>query len=273
MKVSRLQSVSHTSLAPAFGTENSYVVKSGDTIWKIAEKSGLRTASQIHEFYRELLRLNIDLVLERKGLDLIYPGDVLQIPSCDLDSSDFESRVVKSDSSTAEDVRSHSEDSSGFYHRTPRKQFGSSFYGQAVCEHFARGFVRELITEERGRVSSHFGHRHDPLHGDARAHKGIDIALAEGTSIQSPEDGVVTRSGYDEDGYGYWIEIEHPSGERTRYAHLSRRLVRRGDLVEQGQLIGLSGSTGRATGPHLHFEVRRMDATGRYQAVDPMALA
>ena len=89
-----------------------------------------------------------------------------------------------------------------------------------------------------------------------RMHKGIDIANNTGTSIHAARDGIVTYSGWSS-GYGYLVEITHPDGESSRYAHNSRLLVKKGQMIPQGARISLMGSTGRSTGPHLHFEIRQ----------------
>jgi murein DD-endopeptidase MepM/ murein hydrolase activator NlpD len=100
-----------------------------------------------------------------------------------------------------------------------------------------------------------------------RMHKGIDIANNVGTPIQAAKDGIVAYSGWSS-GYGYLVEISHGDGTSTRYAHNSRLMVRKGQIVPQGQTISLMGSTGRSTGPHLHFEIRKPSGA----AVDPMAV-
>ncbi len=101
-----------------------------------------------------------------------------------------------------------------------------------------------------------------------RMHKGIDIANNVGTPIHAAKSGLITFSGWSNGGYGYMVEIAHPDGSSTRYAHNSRLLVRKGQLVPQGSRISLMGSTGRSTGPHLHFEIRRAGGA----ALDPMGL-
>lgn len=92
-----------------------------------------------------------------------------------------------------------------------------------------------------------------------RNHEGVDIAAPQGTGVFVAAEGAVVRTGYDAAGYGRFVEIRHPNGMSTLYGHLSRLDVASGDRVEGGQRIGLVGSTGRSTGPHLHFEVRRGD--------------
>lgn len=107
-----------------------------------------------------------------------------------------------------------------------------------------------------GRITSTFGRRNSPFsHSGRDLHAGIDIAVDHGTPVYASADGIVTtakRKG----GYGKLITIEHPSGYETLYAHLSNIFVSEGDEVCRGQQIGLIGSTGRSTGPHLHYEVR-----------------
>jgi murein DD-endopeptidase MepM/ murein hydrolase activator NlpD len=105
-----------------------------------------------------------------------------------------------------------------------------------------------------GFISSYFGHRTDPFTGETREHRGIDFAAKTGTEIVAVATGVVTWSG-PRQGYGSMVEVTHGNGYVTRYAHNARNLVRVGDHVQQGETIALMGSTGRATGPNLHFEV------------------
>jgi murein DD-endopeptidase MepM/ murein hydrolase activator NlpD len=107
-----------------------------------------------------------------------------------------------------------------------------------------------------GVVTSQFGYRRHPITGRRAMHKGIDIAAKHGTDILAMADGVVIFSGR-KGGYGNIVEVRHPNGLETRYAHNSRNVVTEGDVVRKGQVIAKLGSTGRSTGPHLHFEVRR----------------
>jgi murein DD-endopeptidase MepM/ murein hydrolase activator NlpD len=88
-----------------------------------------------------------------------------------------------------------------------------------------------------------------------RMHKGIDVANNVGTPIVAARSGTVTYSGWHDGGYGYLVEISHDDGSRSLYGHNSRLMVRQGERVEQGQQISQMGSTGRSTGPHLHFEI------------------
>lgn len=126
----------------------------------------------------------------------------------------------------------------------------------------------QLLPVTPVRVTSGFGRRHDPFgHGDA-FHSGVDFAGAVGTPVHASGDGIVVQARYSKD-YGNVVMIDHGQGVVTLYAHNSRLEVRTGDVVLAGQEIAKMGSTGRSTGPHLHFEVRqsgqRIDP-GRYLA-------
>jgi murein DD-endopeptidase MepM/ murein hydrolase activator NlpD len=107
-----------------------------------------------------------------------------------------------------------------------------------------------------GWVSSGFGLRADPFTGHQSHHEGVDIASRLGSPILAMGDGVITWSG-EKQGYGSLVEVTHESGLISRYAHTRANLVKVGDRVSKGQAIALVGSTGRSTGPHLHFEVVR----------------
>jgi len=117
-----------------------------------------------------------------------------------------------------------------------------------------------------GRLSSAFGSRKDPFSGLVRQHNGIDIAAPAGTSIRAFRSGEVVFAGW-KPGYGNTVVLRHEDGTESLYGHLSKSLVQVGDRVTGHAAIACVGSTGRSTGAHLHFEVRR---AGR--AVDPMPL-
>ena len=116
---------------------------------------------------------------------------------------------------------------------------------------------------KKGWMSSRFGRRNDPFTGRVAWHEGVDFAGKEGSDIIAVASGVVTWSG-ERYGYGQLVEINHGNGFSTRYAHCKENLVKVGDVVKKGQIIALMGSSGRSTGPHVHFEVYK---NGR--AVDP----
>jgi hypothetical protein len=110
-------------------------------------------------------------------------------------------------------------------------------------------------TAHAQRISSNFGMRSDPFHKGARMHAGMDMAARTGTPVYATGDGYVRRARV-AGGYGNLVEMEHGFGYQSRFGHLSRILVGEGQFVRRGTMIGLVGSTGRSTGPHLHYEVR-----------------
>jgi murein DD-endopeptidase MepM/ murein hydrolase activator NlpD len=108
----------------------------------------------------------------------------------------------------------------------------------------------------KGWISSYFGMRNDPFTGKRAMHKGMDFAGKEGSEVVAVASGVVTWAG-ERYGYGELVEINHGKGYVTRYGHNKDILVEIGDRVKQGEVIATMGSTGRSTGPHVHFEVVR----------------
>jgi len=106
----------------------------------------------------------------------------------------------------------------------------------------------------RGWMSSRFGRRVDPITGAMAWHAGVDFAGKEGADVIAVASGVVVFAGV-RSGYGKMIELNHGGGYKTRYGHHQDLLVEAGDVVKRGQVIGSIGSTGRSTGPHVHFEV------------------
>lgn len=124
--------------------------------------------------------------------------------------------------------------------------------------------VPSRMPLDRATLTSDYGMRTHPVLGGRRAHKGIDLAAPTGTPVYATADGVVSRADRFSS-YGLYISIEHGGKMQTRFAHLSRLNVAAGQQVKKGELIGFVGSTGRSTGPHLHYEVR-VDG----QAVNPV---
>jgi murein DD-endopeptidase MepM/ murein hydrolase activator NlpD len=115
-----------------------------------------------------------------------------------------------------------------------------------------------------GFVSSRFGWRMDPITGRRTMHRGVDFSARLGTAVYATADGVVTYSGVEQT-YGNVVEVSHAGGFVTRFAHLQRRLVQRGQKVTRGDVIGRVGSTGRSTFSHLHYEIEREG-----ERVDPL---
>lgn len=121
---------------------------------------------------------------------------------------------------------------------------------------------RSLPTDEpapvQPRVTSGFGERVDPIDGTLRYHTGVDVAAPEGTAVLAAKDGIVRAVG-PRGGYGNAVEIDHGGGVTTLYGHNSEVSVKPGQSVRAGDVVALVGATGRATGAHLHFEVRVND--------------
>ncbi|WP_446008100.1 peptidoglycan DD-metalloendopeptidase family protein [Candidatus Electrothrix sp.] len=108
----------------------------------------------------------------------------------------------------------------------------------------------------RGKVTSNFGRRSDPFNNRPAFHAGIDLKGTIGQKIKATADGVIETSSYERNGFGHYVIVRHGNGYETLFGHMSKRLVKQGERVQRGQVIGLMGNTGRSTGPHLHYEVR-----------------
>ncbi len=144
-------------------------------------------------------------------------------------------------------------------------RLGASLARLAALEHGLQRMPQVMPTE-RGRMTSNFGYRRDPFTGEAAMHSGLDFGGAHGEPIRAVAAGRVSFVGT-KGGYGRLVEITHGNGLVTRYAHMSAAGARVGQTVAAGEVIGAIGSTGRSTGPHLHFEVRVND-----HAVNPRPL-
>ncbi len=115
--------------------------------------------------------------------------------------------------------------------------------------------IPSRMPVEGVKLTSGFGMRDHPVLRQRRHHNGVDLAAPMGTPVYATASGIVAEAKY-WSSYGNYVEIEHGGALETRYAHLERYTVRAGDMVNKGDLIGYVGSTGRSTGPHLHYEVR-----------------
>jgi murein DD-endopeptidase MepM/ murein hydrolase activator NlpD len=143
------------------------------------------------------------------------------------------------------------------------KEFTQLFASWKKLDGTSNGFIGShplvavpTIAPVQGfRLSSTFGDREHPVLGGTRMHKGLDLAVASGTPVRAPADGVIEKASWFSS-YGNFIEIAHGGNMETRYGHLSGYNVVEGQQVHKGDIIGYVGSTGRSTGPHLHYEVR-----------------
>ncbi|MBE9520065.1 MAG: M23 family metallopeptidase [Proteobacteria bacterium] len=109
-----------------------------------------------------------------------------------------------------------------------------------------------------GVLTSRFGWRSDPINGERAYHRGLDIRGRRGADVKATAAGTVIRQRYDK-GDGHFILLDHGNGFRTKFAHLQKSLVKKGDQVIRGQVIGLVGNSGRSTGPHVHYEIHYDD--------------
>ena len=122
-------------------------------------------------------------------------------------------------------------------------------------DRLVRKTIPTTLPVSMGYYSSNYGYRVDPITGKSTFHTGVDLHAVVGTPVMAAAGGVVAASSYSGE-YGNMIDIDHDNGLTSRYAHLSKSLVKVGDIVMKGQVVALVGVTGRTTGPHLHFEVR-----------------
>jgi len=203
---------------PPPATTVSTVVRLGDTLLKIAQRYGLTMG--------ELLQLNPGLETAR-----LVVGSQVQV----VRSAPGRSRMLLGLAPVG----------SGGLSWPELPSFGND---QRPTSPYLRG-SSALIWPAQGTFTSGYGWRW------GRMHRGIDIANNIGTPIVAAARGRVSFAGWHEGGYGYFVEITHEDGSRTRYGHNSNLLVREGQQVDQGQVISQMGSSGRSTGPHLHFEV------------------
>lgn len=117
--------------------------------------------------------------------------------------------------------------------------------------------IQPVSNKRLDRIASGFGYRIDPIYKDRRLHAGLDFTAASGTPIYATADGVVRDAGFNTGGYGNRVLIYHGFGYETTYSHMYKIKARVGERVKRGEVIGYIGSTGKSTGPHLHYEVHR----------------
>ena len=198
-------------------------VRPGETLWQIAEFYGtsvstLRDINRLEDL--DYLRVEEMLLIPREGTFSIFQPEPTFTPGA---------RAPFLSAPRYLDRRAHSQ---------------------------ARGRDNFLWPVE-GLLTSLYGTREDAMGGGfTQFHAGIDISVPSGTPVRAAREGLVVFAGYS-GAYGKVVKLDHPNGFSTLYAHNSRILVHVGQMVKGGQVISLSGSTGRSTGPHLHFEVQR----------------
>jgi len=223
-----------------------YEVQPGDNLWEIAKRENLDLDTLISA--NKLKRAN-----------LINAGDILHIPNQKgifhkVRKGETLSEIAKIYKVTIEEVLeiNEIEDPQALTINAQLFIPGAKLLPEEREYILGWGFIRPC----RGWISSRYGWRRDPFTGQRRFHHGIDLAAPRGTPVYAARDGRVIRSGWT-GGYGRIIIIKHSRGYSTRYGHNSVNLVKNGQYVRQGQLIARVGNSGRSTGSHLHFEVRR----------------
>lgn len=117
--------------------------------------------------------------------------------------------------------------------------------------------IQPVNNKDLKRIGSYFGYRMDPFYKVKKFHEGVDFTATVGTDIYASGNGVVSIAGRNSGGYGNEVILDHGYSYSTRYAHLSKILVRQGEKIKRGQIIGHVGNTGKSTAPHLHYEVRK----------------
>lgn len=125
--------------------------------------------------------------------------------------------------------------------------------------------IQPVSNKNLNRIGGSFGYRIDPIYKDIRFHQGLDFTAPNGTPIYATADGVVQLAGFNTDGYGNKVVINHGFGYQTLYGHMLRVKVKVGQSIKRGEVIGYMGSTGKSTGPHCHYEVIK-----RGTKVDPV---
>jgi peptidoglycan hydrolase FlgJ len=209
------------------------------------EESGLTDGGYGKTVYTELFDQEIASSIARHGT--LGIGDILY--------KSMENRIDAKGSDDASGIKPDS-------NAVPADSKQSSEPGSEIKS--APADVSDIHLPVQGPISSSFGLRKDPFSNQVKFHRGIDLAAPEGMPVVAALPGKVVSAGY-ESGYGNTVLIEHEGGVRTRYGHLASINVRQGDVVTSENALGTVGSTGRSTGPHLHFEVIRMG-----KQVDPL---
>ncbi|MBC2851125.1 peptidoglycan DD-metalloendopeptidase family protein [Cetobacterium sp. 8H] len=240
------------SLEEKINLENmEYVIKKGDTISDLSKEYKIKTDY--------IYANNVD-----QNLRVLQIGKKIKIPTEDgifysIKKGDtFESLSKKFDV----DIKTIKEDNeidrlligAKIFLREPKvSKYLNSFKTEYVKTNTLGKFSNPLVAMK---ITSGFGTRKHPVLKKVLSHGALDLKAKVGTKVMSARDGVVSYAGR-ASGYGKLIIIKHSDGYETRYAHLSKIDVKKGQKISQNELIGLSGATGRVSGPHLHFEIRQ----------------
>lgn len=254
-----------------------YVVQRGDSLWDIAQANHLTVDDLLKanpgidaDFIREGQRLNLVVADPYVTLEsretVVYKVSIPYTVEVSYDDSmwPWQEEVLQEGESGVKEVTQQIIRENG--KEISRVTVSEKILSYPVTRKVVRGSKQvppmgsgEMAWPVRGEISSYFGWRWGAFH------QGVDIAAPAGTPVIAADSGMVSFAGWS-GGYGYLVKVDHGGGKETWYAHLSRINVDVGQTVQKGEVIGLVGSTGNSTGPHLHFEVR---INGR--AVDPFS--
>ena len=196
-------------------------------------------------------------------VDSIFISLIKTVSSTPTPLTDEENEIAAFNLGALDYLSSVYEDSD-YYMTGPIGNYSNAKIDANICiKGLPDTLINQFCNPVRGTITSKFGLRED----GTRMHKGVDISLCQGDSVMVAFAGTISRVGYERHGYGYFVIVDHPDGVQSRYAHLQRPLTKPGESVQPGKIIGLGGSTGNSTGPHLHFEIRRYG-----KPVDPTPL-
>lgn len=228
-----------------------YKVKRGENLWGIAKKHGYSVHTVIGcnpQMKTYNVSINEKLLMPSRGGSL-HPVRQTDTWQTIAEKYDIDETVLKETNIGVKDL------SKEFYVFIPGKKPAVDLLNESMQEKYA---LRDLFRSPlAGRLSSTFGTRRHPVTGKISKHGGIDIAVKTGTLVGAAADGIVTVASTNVGHYGTAVFIDHQNGYITHYGHLSKILVKVGQKVKAGQIIAKSGSTGRSTGPHLHFTVKK----------------
>lgn len=251
-------------------TQIIYKVKPGDTLSEISINVGL-PLDDIIELNPSLENENSYIYVDQELL-ITVPEPELSVNWTEQakieEAYDLPITYIYNDSWYTNQQVTHQQPSSGYHeavlsitHVNDEKTGSEVLYEEVFLEAVPKIVEKGTIVPPTyikpisgGRMTSQFGPRKAPTKGASTNHKGIDWATPIGTSVYASSGGTVAFAGWGS-GYGYVVFINHPDGRQTRYGHLSKIKCKTGDHVSQGQVIALSGNTGRSTGPHVHFEI------------------
>ena len=226
-------------------------VKPRENLWSIAKKHGYSVHTVIGcnpQMKTYNVSINEKLLLPTTGGSL-HPVSENDSWESVAEKYDIDETVLKNTNFAVKEL------SDAQYIFIPGKRPAIDTLNESMQEKYA---LRDLFRSPlAGRLSSPFGTRRHPITGKISKHGGIDIAVKTGSLVAAAADGVVILASTDVGHYGTAVFIDHKNGYITHYGHLSKILVRVGQKVKMGQIIAKSGSTGRATGPHLHFTVKK----------------